>query len=177
MKRRFAYDINDDYKQIKIDEDFFKGYVVYLKLNNISKPLIVNNGKEFICIRDNNYEWIEVYPENGKYVITIMFDDKNNLIEWYFDISKNIGILNGIPYEDDLYLDMIITPSGEKIIIDEDELMSAYNRGDITLDDVSNAYQTLKLLEDKYVNNIQSLVDLTNDLCRCFNKDINIKIM
>ena len=51
------------------------------KLQNIKKPLIVNNGKEFVCIKDNNYEWIEVYPDNGKYVITIMRNLKEHLIK------------------------------------------------------------------------------------------------
>lgn len=170
MKRRFAYNLNDNYKQIRVDEDFFKGYACFLKLQNIEKPLIVNNGKESICIRDNDYEWIEVYPDNGKYAITIMFDDNNNLIEWYFDISKEIGIENGIPYEDDLYLDMIITPNGEKIVIDENELLEARDNGDITQDDVDSAYQTLRELEVKYVSNIQELLKLTNYLNEQFNR-------
>lgn len=170
MKRRFAYNLNDNYEQIRVDEEFFKGYACFLKLQNIEKPLIVNNGKETICIRDNNYEWIEVYPENGKYAITIMFDDNNNLIEWYFDISKNIGIENGIPYEDDLYLDMIITPNGEEIVVDENELLEARDNGDITQSDVDSAYQTLRELEEKYVNNIQELIKLTNYLNEQFNR-------
>lgn len=170
MKRRFAYNLNDNYKQIKVDEDFFKGYACFLKLQNIENPLIVNNGRETVCIRDNDYEWIEVYPENGKYAITIMFDDNNNLIEWYFDISKNIGVENGIPYEDDLYLDMVITPNGEKIVIDEEELLEARDKGDITQIDVDSAYQTLRELEEKYVNNIQELIKLTNYLNEQFNR-------
>lgn len=170
MKRRFAYNLNDNYEQIRVDEDFFKGYACFLKLQNIEKPLIVNNGKETVCIKDNDYEWIEVYPENGKYAITIMFDDNNNLIEWYFDISKNIGIENGIPYEDDLYLDMVITPNGEKLVIDEDELLEARDKGDITQADVDSAYQTLSELEEKYVNNIQELIKLTNYLNEQFNR-------
>lgn len=137
---------------------------MFLKFKNIEKPLIVNNSRDNICIRDNNYEWIEVYPENGKYAITIIFDDNNNLIEWYFDISKNIGIENGIPFEDDLYLDMIITPDGEEIVIDENELLEAKDSGDITQKDVDSAYQTLRELEEKYVNNIQELIKLTNYL-------------
>lgn len=170
MKRRFAYNLNDNYEQIRVDEDFFKGYACSLKLQNIENPLVVNNGKETVCIKDNDYEWIEVYPENGKYAITIMFDDNNNLIEWYFDISKNVGIENGIPYEDDLYLDMVITPNGEKLVIDEDELLEARDKGDITQEDVDSAYQTLSELEEKYVNNIQELIKLTNYLNEQFNR-------
>lgn len=101
-----------------------------------------------------------------------MFDDNNNLIEWYFDISKNIGIENGIPFEDDLYLDMIITPTGEKIVIDENELLEAFNKGDISQQDVDSAYQTLSYLENKYVNNLDELVKFTNYLSEKFKSKI-----
>lgn len=144
-------------------------------MQNIKKPLVVYNGEENICIRDNNYEWIEVYPADGKYAITIMYDDKGNLIEWYFDIAKNVGIENGIPFEDDLYLDMIITPNGEKIVIDEDELLEARENGFITQDDVDNAYRTLSELENQYVNNIDNLKQLTNYLLNEFKFKIEIQ--
>lgn len=128
-----------------------------------------------LCKSHNNYEWIEVYPTNGNYVITIMYDDKGNLIDWYFDISKKIGLENGIPYEDDLYLDMIITPDGKEIVMDEDELLSAKESGDITQDDVTMAYETLKEFENKYVNNIDELNQLTNYLLNQFKKNIKLK--
>ena len=99
MKRRYAFSDKDDYSLIRIEEDFFDGYACFLKFQNIEKPLIVNNEKENICLKDSEYEWIEVYSTDGKYAITIMYDN-NNLIEWYFDISKKVGI------EDDLYLDI-----------------------------------------------------------------------
>lgn len=176
MKRRFACNLDDNYSVLEIQESYFKGHVVFLKLQNVEKPLVVYNGKTNICIRDNDYEWLEVYPTDGKYAITIMCDDKGNLIEWYFDISKKVGIENGIPFEDDLYLDMIITPSGEKIVIDEDELLGARDSGLITQEDVDSAYKTLKELEDKYANNLDELNKLTNCLLSKFKTNNQRKI-
>ena len=175
MKRRYAYKEDDNYKILKIDESFFDGYSVLLKLSNVDKPLIVNNGDTSICIKDNDYTWIEVYPNNGNYAITIMYDDKGNLIEWYFDISKSVGIEDGIPYEDDLYLDLIITPDGEEIVIDEDELLEAKEEGKISQEDVDLAYSTLKLLEEKYVNNIDELNKITDYLLNRFDIKKNNK--
>ena len=168
MKRRYAFKENDNYNLIKIDEPFFKGYACFLKLQNVTKPLIVNNGKENVCIKDNGYEWIEVYPLDGKYAITIMYDNNGNLIEWYFDISKEVGLENGVPYEDDLYLDLVIMPNGEKLVIDEDELVAAKDNGDITQEDVDNAYDVLQELIEKYVNNVEELTKLTNYLLSRF---------
>ncbi len=168
MKRRYAFNTNDNYRLIKIDETFFKGYACFLKLKNVDNPLIVYNGIENICIKDNDYEWIEVYPSNENYAITIMYDNKGNLIEWYFDISKKIGIENGIPYEDDLYLDLVIMPNGERIVIDEDELLNAKENGDITQEDVKLAYEVLQKLDNKYVNKFNELINLTNYLLSKF---------
>ena len=171
MKRRFANAVSGEYFQKRVENDKFKGYVCKVKLNNINKPLIVYNGKNNVCIKDNDYVWYEAYPDNANYAITIMFDQNNNLIEWYFDVAKNIGLENGIPYEDDLFLDMIITPNGEKIIIDEDELIDALNKKVIEQNDVDLAYKTIKELEIKYVNDLEYLKQLTNYFCEIFCKE------
>lgn len=168
VKRRFANEVEGVYTQKKIDEDYFCGYVCNIKIKNVSVPLIVYNGISDVCIKDEGYEWFEVYPDGANYAITIMFDNHHNLIEWYFDIAKKTGLQNGIPYEDDLYLDMIILPDGKEVILDEDELHSAFCQKKITQDDVDMAYQTLQMLEDKYVNGLDNLLKLTNKICDSF---------
>ena len=87
MKRRYANQVEGDYYQDRLETEYFSGFVCYIKINNIKKPLIVNNGLDNICIKDNDYEWFELYPDNGKYVLTIMFDNNKciyNLIQNYF---------------------------------------------------------------------------------------------
>lgn len=168
MKRRYAMSVNGEHKKRRTDEDWFKGYVCYTKMKDV-KPLFVNNGVEEICVKNNGFEWLEVYPDNSNYAITIMFDDKTNIIEWYFDISKEIGIENGIPYEDDLYLDMVITPDGQELILDEDELKEACEEGKITQEDVKMAYQVLEELENKYAHNFDYLVDFTKRFYKFFD--------
>ena len=175
MKRRYANIVGADYTQKRIDEEYFKGYVCNLKFKDISNPLIIKNEVREFCIKDNDYEWFEVYPDNANYAITIMFDDNQNLIEWYFDIAKEVGIENNIPYEDDLYLDMIIMPNGQKLVLDEEELIDALNKGEILQSDVDLAYQTLKQLEFQYVNNFDYLVKLTNKFCEIFESKVRVK--
>ena len=173
MKRRYANSVKGEYEQKRIDKDFFKGYVCYIKIAD-EKPLFVNNGVEDICVKNDNYEWLEVYPDNSNYAITVMFDDKENLIEWYFDISKKVGIENGIPYEDDLYLDMVITPDGQELVLDEDELKEAFKNKVISSKDVELAYDTLEYLENKYVKNFNYLVSFTNDLGKEFKDNFEV---
>ena len=63
---------------------------------------------------------------------------------------------------------MIITPTGEEIVVDEDELLTARDNNVITQNDVDDAYQTLKQLEEKYVNNFNELSKINFDAIAYF---------
>lgn len=69
-----------------------------------------------------------------------MYNQNKEIIEWYFDISKEIGSENGVSYEDDLYLDVVVNPDGEIILLDEDELKEALDRLEISKEDYDMAY-------------------------------------
>ena len=169
-KKRFAYRPDDLYQQIRIDETLFKGVVCFVKLQNVSAPKYVKKGNETLCIIDNGYSLIEAYPDNGKFALTVMFDDSGALIEWYFDIAKAVGTENGIPFEDDLYLDLVIMPDGEAIVLDEDELLSAREEGLISQEDVDGAYSTLQELKSKYACCLAELIKLTDFLTKQFRR-------
>ncbi len=161
MKRRYANSVSGIYLQDRIISDYITGDICFIKLKDIESPLVVSNEIHKVCIKDNDYEWYLVYPDNGKYAITIVYDDKDELVEWYFDVSKKVGLENGIPYEDDLYLDLVIAPDGEYAILDEDELNNALRCGDITEEDKKEAYETLDFLINKFVNNLDELINFT----------------
>lgn len=169
MKRRFAYLPDDQYQQIRIDNTCFKGYACYVKLQNIKEPKFVDNGKERFCLIQNDYSIIELYPDGENYALTINFDDRGKLIEWYFDIASEIGTENGIPYEDDLYLDLAIMPNGEAFVLDEDELLQARESGKITQADVDLAYKVLSKLQETYASDLNWLKELTSRLSDLFH--------
>lgn len=162
MRKRFANRRGNNYKQIRVDDSYFKGYACYVNFDNIKEPKVVFNGLYNIKIIDNGYEWIMLYPDNEFYSITIIYDNKNNLVEWYFDVASNVGIVNGIPYQDDLYLDMVILPTKEILVLDEDELIDAHKNNLISDEDKMWAYKTLEYLKQHYGNNIEELVSFTH---------------
>lgn len=175
MKKRFANSANNGqniYVQKRIEEDYFKGYICYLKMINVNNPMIVSVEGKRVCLLDENYIWYEVYPDDDNYAITIMYDDKGNLLQWYFDISKSIGVENSIPYEEDLYLDMLIKSNGDMLVLDEDELKEALENKDITKEDHELAYDVLEKLKNEYANNFDYLVSLTEKLKGeiCYNE-------
>ena len=167
MKRRFANSVNkgkNKFIQRRVVEDYFKGYVCKVTVNKVTKPIVVNSKGEELVLLGDDYVWYMAYPDNEKYALTIMYDNKFNLIEWYFDIAKRLGIKNGIPYEDDMYLDLVIKPDGTVELLDEDELKDALDKDIITKEDYDEAYLTVNKLIDKYQKNIDELLELTQKI-------------
>ena len=171
MKRKNGNRMPGLYIQDRIENEYFNGYLCYTKLDNIDEPLVVNNSLYDLCIIKNNYEWYQLFSLDRNYVLTIMIDENKNVIQWYFDISYKIGLDNKVPYEMDMYLDLIITMEGNIIKMDEEELIDAYNKGELTKEDLDNAYDIYNYLVDKYYNNLDELKELTNYLINKYSRN------
>ena len=169
MKRKFA-----DYQNWKdveekryineyFDNDDFKGNISLLTAVKVKEKLVVDmNGKKVVVL-DDNFRWLEVYPDNNKNIAaSIIINDKNEILQWYFDIAKDTGMTeNGVPYIDDLYLDVILYPSGELKMIDQDELQEALDSDDITKQDFEMAYRVAESLMNDIEGKVEKLTDFT----------------
>ena len=137
MKRKFANkgkDILDSvYKSIEVKTDKFNGNISLLQIKKVKKNWIVprENGTGD-CILAPGHQWLQIYPNDKHYAITAMYDKENRIVEWYFDVIKEAGVIDKIPYIDDLYLDVVLTKTHDIIVLDEDELEEALKIQDIT---------------------------------------------
>ena len=108
------------------------------------------------CIIDNDYKWLEFYDYNSRIKLTVMYNEKNEPIEWYFDIARRIGNDNGIPYEDDLYVDVLVTTDEKIKLLDKDELDAAHAKFEVNDSDYEmakkEASDLMKRLENKKDN-------------------------
>ena len=81
-----------------------------------------------------------------------MFDKNGEIVQWYIDITYENGVENGEPYMMDLFLDIVVLPTGEIIEKDKDELEEALQNNWITQSQYELAYQTfhrvLKQIQD-----------------------------
>ena len=164
LKKRYADRFvgnraNADLRIISISDDYFSGDIYFYKFIDVKDKILIPNGK---CIMDNNYKWLEFYDYSSKVKLTAIYDENSEIIEWYFDIAREIGKDNGIPYEDDLYLDVVVTPSGEIILLDEDELKEAFNKREMTKEEYENAYEEAKQIMNKLKNNKDKLNEYTD---------------
>ena len=179
MKKRFIEPKNhksiEEYNFIMkhIEIDSFKGYVGLIDIKKVKDEWYVprDNGKQ-ICILANNYKWLLFYPDSSDHAISAFFDENGEIIEWYIDVVKEMGIENGMPYMIDLYLDLIITSEGDIYVLDEEELKEALKSKDITKEDFDKAYLTLEKLLKKYDNgnNISYLKEISY---KYFNELLN----
>lgn len=143
------------------DNAKFKGKVGLIKLEEVKQSFIAKrpNGKEEIVI-DNGYKILTYFPEKEAYCCSVMYNKDNQILQWYFDILKsNCKYDNGIPYGEDMFLDVIALPNGEYYKLDEDDLNRAYNDKIITLSDFTNAYINIDKVENMVKYNF-------GDLCR-----------
>ena len=142
------------YKMKSVNSEVFIGDVVYYKFEDVTQKIIIPNGTPIL---DTGYEWLEFYNYNSKIKLTALYNNNKEIIEWYFDIAKEIGKENGIPYEDDLYLDVVVNPNGEITLLDEDELKMSLDRLEITQGDYDMAYSEANKLMEKLKGNTDRL--------------------
>ncbi|MDR0313563.1 MAG: DUF402 domain-containing protein [Treponema sp.] len=141
-------------KIIKVNDEGIKGYFSYLKIIEVNRPFIVGLKGNEICLYDNGYTEINYLPDNENWQLYGIYDNNGKIIEWYFDITKKNAVDNeGNPYCVDLFLDIVLLPDGQIVILDEDELQNAYNEGIITCNEYNFAYKVKnKLINDGIVN-------------------------
>ncbi|MGD6831103.1 DUF402 domain-containing protein [Sutcliffiella halmapala] len=127
------------YAQKYLESGDFTGNVTLLHTLKVTEPLFVSYGEKKLCIVDDGYMWLQQFPLKEKHSVTTMYDKCGNVLQWYIDICLENGMENGIPYMDDLYLDIVVLPSGEVIEKDADELEQAFFTGviDKTLYDMA----------------------------------------
>lgn len=136
--------------QIKIYLDNSDYYLSVKKLISVREKFIIINN---LCVMDNGYYVVEVVPKYENYALRVFFDDKKNPLEYYFDISKNNGLLNDIkvPFYDDLYLDITCLYTGLIRVLDEDELLENFKESDISSKELDMIYQ----IKDKLIDEIK----------------------
>jgi len=151
--------IEKRYFQEYINEKNYQGYLTYLCLDKVKEPLNAKYGTKKICIVDNGFSWMMFFPTNELYSVTVMINEEYKVLQWYFDIIHSLELTpDGIPYINDMYLDIVVLPNGELIVKDEDELNIAYNEGLISDEDYERTVQVGKDLKNEIINQTNEIV-------------------
>ena len=133
---------------IQVKEDWLVGYLSMFEIQEVEEPLFWNFQGERICICDKNLTWLTILPQKEFLCMTALLDASGEPVLWYIDMIAGKGLdPDGIPYFDDLYLDLVLFPDGRIMEDDRDELEEARSEGDITEEQYHLALQTCERLK------------------------------
>ena len=142
----YLRDITKYRLKIYFDED--DCYIIVKKIIDCTEKFIIRDN---LTVIDNDYYVLEVVPKNESYVMRVFLDPNKKPLEYYFDICENARLDEKfhIPMYDDLYLDVTYA-FGEINILDEDELLEAYQEKEFDKEKLDHIYK----VKDKLVREI-----------------------
>lgn len=141
-RREWYTDADREFACLYHRDSFFHGGIGLLTFTGLAKPETVDTPEGPLCIADNGYQWLEMIPEGGHFVITAMFRG-DVLFQQYIDITlRNEVSENGDGAFYDLLLDVVILGDGTPRIVDAGELEEALSGGGITREEYELALRT-----------------------------------
>jgi predicted RNA-binding protein associated with RNAse of E/G family len=147
LRHRFTHDFLDTLE--------FKGHITLYCMDAVTAPLVVHYFDREYCIVDAGYSWLKQFPAGeDHYTVTTHFDAAGQVVLWYIDICLHTGLdENQIPWIDDLYLDLVVSPAMEIEIKDADELRAALESGAISSAEFDLAWLEADKLMDRIAQN------------------------
>lgn len=139
----------------QVHTDFFTGYVGLMDIQQVSEAQTWKFHDETFVVCDQGMKWLSILPQDDFYCITAMMNSDNDIAVWYIDMIASQGLdTDGIPYFDDLYLDLVVYPNGEIMVDDLDELEEALRQSDITQAQFDLAMNTADALKSGLLKDI-----------------------
>lgn len=177
MKRkRLSHDswkciLSKDMHIAQVSTEFFTGHMAFMEVKDITGTQTWEFRGENIVVCDKGMKWLSILPQNDFYCITAMMDEKDTVILWYIDMIATQGVdADGVPWFDDLYLDLVVYADGTAVVDDMDELEAALAGGDITHKQFELALETCERLKAGVAKDVESLMEYTQkvyDMVKC----------
>lgn len=115
-----------------------KGKISLLKIMEINGQLKRNYEDQEIVLANAGYYWLQLAVDQSHAWFTVMYDDHNNLVQIYVDVTDGNDALIDNPTFEDMYLDYVVY--GNKVYeLDRDELDEAYSSGVISKEQYETA--------------------------------------
>jgi predicted RNA-binding protein associated with RNAse of E/G family len=129
----------------RVDGEDFAGHVGLLLIDAISEPLV--GPRSGLLLADVGFAWMTQLADGAFHTVTTMYDAPGNVIQWYIDICRAHSVDDaGMPWFDDLYLDISIYPNGRVVLLGEDELDAALAAGHITSEEHALAWREARTI-------------------------------
>lgn len=164
LKRKYINGIGMDYlekysSKVMHINDLFSGYISLIKIDKVIGKITVDYEKSDIYLFNDGYKCVIFLPDNENWCASAIYNESDEIIEWYFDMTKQNSIdEQGNPFFDDLYLDVAVSPDYKITVLDEDELIEALELKNIAMSDYEMAYSTCKKIINAIIPNKDFMV-------------------
>jgi predicted RNA-binding protein associated with RNAse of E/G family len=147
-----------------VDTPEFRGNITLYYMDAVTEPRMVEYFHRKTCIFDAGYSWLKQFPADEQHFnVSTHFDASGQIVQWYIDICLHTGIdQNQIPWIDDLYLDLVVSPTMEIEVKDADELLAARESGDISTAEFDLAWREARRIMERIKENQFGLLALSN---------------
>ena len=138
-----------------------EGIACLIKVEEITSPFSkVCFGRE-VKLVDVGYYWLQLALKNENVWLTVMFDEKGDFVQYYFDVTRKNVIDGKNSYFEDLFLDVIVQDKGEIEVLDSNELKQAFDERVITKEEFELAYK----VKDDIIENISKMREDCDRIC------------
>ncbi len=159
-KRGWRRLLRSDYREKIIHYEDEKILVGLLEIHKVRSPLTVSILDERVKVCDNRYSWLQILPEKRKYSITVMYDARGKVLQYYFDINIKHILELGNARRKDIYLDVLALPDGRYELVDEKDIARAVRRGHISKKQYDFAYKAANEVMEEIDGNFERFIRL-----------------
>lgn len=163
------------YYQMRLDCEIYHGFVSLIKLTDGEYYYwdFPKAGRTAVC--GEGMVWLQLIPDGYKRLITAMFLPQKRTVKGelypysvsaiYVDVIEDFAYdPDGVAAYVDKYLDVRLTPQGDLIIDDRDELDEALKNKELTEEQYNDALTECDLIIEQMGNDIEKMEKLYCDI-------------
>ncbi len=143
MKRKYADRPNwgrveaHSFIAARVETPAFCGVASLYTFHRVREPLYKPIVGMQTLLAEAGFRWLQLYSggeSSQRYAVTAMYDAQRRLVQWYIDVCSRHGVDHrGVPWHDDLYLDVIASGHGAVEILDAADLEAAVDDHEASL--------------------------------------------
>ncbi|MBR6571312.1 MAG: DUF402 domain-containing protein [Clostridia bacterium] len=135
--------LEKEYRFCEFSWEGKRGIASTLLIKKVSQPLTIHYEHGDVTIANVGNTWLQLALENSRIWVTAMYNNRNELLQIYFDITNGNRIeTSDNPTFEDLYLDVVLEADGTLHVLDRDELDEALEQGQISQEIHRQAVET-----------------------------------
>lgn len=164
-KRGWRRVTNSTYKERLITRNNAAYLIGLISIHAVTEPLTVRVVDKDVRVVAPGYKWLTIMPKDKYHSITVMYDENWNVLQYYIDINYEHILVAGEARRIDLYLDVLVLPSGEKEVVDKKDLKKALKTGKVTREQFDFAYSIVNKVVSKLDTDFKGFTDFCEQ-CR-----------